>query len=272
MDAGTIRRGIKTMAKRQLFGYMLPCIGVALVGSVITMLLSVILTARMPDVQELLQAEDLSVYWKQLLPVYGLNLAFSILISPLTVGSYAFFMQVSKDEKPPFTSVFSWLGEGQKALKAYGANLWYLLITLKYVLIFLVPAGALFVGSTFLLNGTALGFGLALYLLAFLVFIAAAVLAFAYINAYQPALYMIATDPTLPVISTFAFCGRIMKKRIWEFLLFRLSFLPWEILGAVTIGISVVFVTPYINLSVAGWTRYIKEKAFEEMSREGIPF
>ena len=269
MDAGTIRKGIKLNAKRQFFSYMLPCIGVALLDSIITTLFSLILSGRMPDAQTLLTAEDLTVYWPQIAQIYGLTLAFSLLISPLTVGSYAFFNEVYAGKRPPFTSVFAWLGEGKKVAAAYKANLWYLLITVKYVLLFLVPASALFVGAGYLLDGSLSFAAATLYFLAFLLWAASAVAAYAYINAYAPALYMIAANPDLGTRATFQFCRQVMKKRVWEFFLFRLTFLGWELLGMITFGIGVFFVTPYVNLSTAGYTQYVKAETFRALTTEG---
>ncbi|MEA4823423.1 MAG: DUF975 family protein [Clostridiaceae bacterium] len=262
---------IKNGAKRQLGRYMLPCIGVALIGSVVTTLFSMILTAQMPDAETLLAAEDITIYWPQFLRVYGLSLAFSILISPLTVGSYAFFTEVAREGKPPFSIVFNWLGEGEKLKVAYGANLWYLLIALKYAAVYGIPGAAVFYGSSLLFDKITDGAALALYLTGFLIFFAAILFAYAKVNAYLPALYMIAANPKLGVRATFSFCGNIMKKRVWEFFLFRLSFIVWDILAAFTFGLSVIYVTPYINLSVAGYTRYLKEEALHEMTMKEDP-
>ncbi len=269
MDTNSIRREIKFNAKRRLFSYLIPCIGVALVGSVITTLFSMILTMQMPDVETLLQAEDLTVYWPMVGKIQGLSLAFSLLISPLTMGSYAFFMEVSADKRPAFTSVFAWLGEGKRLAAAYKANLWYLVIALKYMVIYCLPGGLALGLVLWRMETLSVGLSLGLYLLAMLAFFSGVIIAFARVNAYLPAMYMVAADPTLAVRKTFDFCGQVMKPHVWEFFWFRLSFLGWEILAALTFGFSVLFVTPYENLAFAGWTRYIKALAFQALSREG---
>ena len=271
MDAGQVRRMIKNGAKRRLWHYLLPCIGVALIGSVITTLFSVIVTAQMPDAETLLKAEDISAYLPRLGLVYGLSLAFSILISPLTVGSYAFFAEVSKEGRPPFSMVFTWLGEGKKMKAAYGANLWYLLIAVRYMAVFGIPGAAVFYGSALLFGKIPDGAAIVLYLAAFLVFMALLVCAYARINAYLPAMYMIAENPKLGIRATFSFCGNVMKKRVREFFVFRLSFLAWEILAAFTCGLSVIYVTPYMNLAVAGYTQYLKKEALHEITTKEEP-
>ena len=269
MDTNSIRREIKFNAKRRLISYLIPCIGVALVGSVITTLFSMILTMQTPDVETLLQAEDLTVYWPMIGKIQGLSLAFSLLISPLTMGSYAFFMEVSADRKPPFTSVFAWLGEGKKVAASYKANLWYMLIALKYLVIYCLPGGLALGLVLWRMETLSVGLSLGLYLLAMLAFFSGVIVAFARVNAYLPAMYMVAADPNLGIRKTFDFCGQVMKPHVWEFFRFRLSFLGWEILAALTFGFSVLFVTPYENLAFAGWTRHIKALAFQALTREG---
>jgi len=75
---------------------------------------------------------------------------------------------------------------------------------------------------------------------------------------------MLAEDPTLGVRKTFAFCGRVMKKRMWEFFRFLLSFLFWEILGSFFYGLSVLYVTPYVSLSLAGYTHWLLMRIVDE--------
>lgn len=258
-----VRQMLKAGAKRRLFGYLLPCVGVALVGSLISSLFSIILSGQIPDLETFMQAEDISQYLPQVLKTNGLSLLFGLLISPLTVGSYAFFTEVMRDKKPPFTMVFTWLGEGRRLKTAYLANLWYFLISLRFMLQFCTLPGVLFYGSSLLFGKLPDIAAMAVYLLAFAVFIAACVFAYARVNAYLPALYMLASNPELPILRTFTFCGNMMRGRVWEFFVLRLSFLGWEVLAAFTCGLSAAFVTPYINLTVAGYTEYLKMKALE---------
>ena len=256
-------------AKQSLFQYMLPCVVVALLGSVISTLFSAVLTGQMPDWEAMMQSTDVMRYWPQLARVYGLALGFSILICPLTMGSYAFFTRVVNGDRPPVQSLFSWLGEGDKLRASYKASLYYLLIGLKYTAMFSVPAGALFYGAGLLLEKLPDIAALALFFLAFLVFLAASVMGYLKINAYLPAMYMIAENPALSVTDTFRRCGVMMKKRVWEFFVFRLSFLGWEILGAFTCGLTVLFVTPYLNLSVAAFTQEAEHRAgYAQLRRE----
>ena len=52
---------------------------------------------------------------------------------------------------------------------------------------------------------------------------------------------------------------------------FRLSFLAWEILAAFTCGLSVIYVTPYMNLAIAGYTQYLKKEALHETTTKEEP-
>lgn len=272
MDSpSAVRTMLKNGAKRRLVRYYLPCAGVSLVSGIVTVLISKILGYRLPSAEEMLQMTDLTPYLPQFATVYGLSFLFTLLLSPLTVGSYSFFMDVAREKRPPFSMIFAWIGEGQKLKTAYAANLWYFLILLKYMVIYSLLPAAIFIGSGYLFDRAPLWLAILVYALAALLLLAGGILSYAHINLYQPALFMLAEDPTLKVRQTFAFCGRVMDKRMWEFFRFRLSFLFWDILGSVTYALSILFVTPYINLSLAGYTHWLLMETVDEYLQNPPP-
>ncbi len=261
MNKRELRRRLKLCAKQSLFQYMLPCIIVSVLGSVIATLFSTILTGQMPDWEGMMQSADVLQYWPQMAKVYGLTLVFTILISPLTVGGYAFFSRVVNGEKPPVQSLFTWLGEGSKLAASYKATLYYLLIGLKYIVIFGVPVGVLGCLAELAAEKLPVAAAVALAIVIGLLMMAAAVVSYVRLHAYLPAMYMIAQNPALGTADTFRRCGEMMRGRVWEFFVYRLSFIGWEILAAFTCGLSVLFVTPYISLSIAAFTQEAEHRA-----------
>ena len=272
MDSpSAVRTMLKNGAKRRLFRYYLPCAGVSLASGLVTMLVSRILGYRLPSAEEMLKITDFTPYLSQFAEVYGLSFLFTLLLSPLTVGSYSFYMDVAREKRPPFSMIFSWLGEAKKLKTAYAANLLYVLILLKNLVLYTLLPAALFLGSVFLFERAPLMLALLVYVLAGLLLLAGGVFAYAHSNLYQPALFMLAEDPTLGVRQTFGFCGRVMKKRMWEFFRFRISFLLWEIIGSLTYGLSVLFVTPYVDLSISGYTHWLMMQVVDEYLQNPPP-
>ncbi len=262
---------LKNGAKRRLFRYYLPCAGVSLTTGIVSVLISRILGYQLPSAEEMLQITDLTPYLPQFAAVYGLSFLFTFLLSPLTIGSYSFFMDVARDKRPPFSMIFTWIGEGSKAKTAYAANGLYSLIMLKYMAMYSLLPAAVFLGSSYLFDRASLWLALLVYILAGLLLLAGGIFAFAHISLYQPALFMLAEDPTLGVRRTFAFCDKVMKKRMWVFFRFQLSFLVWQILGSFFYGLSVLFVTPYVDLSLAGYTHWLLMQIVDEYLQNPPP-
>ena len=80
--------------------------------------------------------------------------------------------------------------------------------------------------------------------------------------------YIVAENPTMTARQAITLSRRMMKGHKWECFLFELSFLGWELLGALTLGVFNIFYTnPY---KTASFTRYYAELR-EMAKREGIP-
>ena len=68
---------------------------------------------------------------------------------------------------------------------------------------------------------------------------------------------MIAGDPERKVRETFRLCKEMTKGKKWEIFVLSLSFIGWQLLAAFTCGMSVLFVTPYMNLTFAVYSEHI---------------
>ena len=77
-----------------------------------------------------------SVYYPQFLLFYGILLGVTLLSSPLTMGSYAWFSELSMMRRPKVREVFNWLGDIRLTVKAFGAELWFLGICVIWAVVF----------------------------------------------------------------------------------------------------------------------------------------
>ncbi|MBR6747944.1 MAG: DUF975 family protein [Clostridia bacterium] len=252
------RARLKTAAKLRYGLNLKSCILVALIGSVATSLFSMIINLRLPDFETMLAAEDLNAYIPQLLKGNALSLLFGFIMAPLTIGSYGFFTKLIRGEKPAVSSIFTWLGEGKKLATAYLGQLMYLLYLILWSLLLIGIPGALYVGASYMVSLRPAGVELVLYILASLLYIIMLVVGAAKLMTWQPALYMLGADPEMGVKRAFALCRYHMHGHMWEYFLFQLSFLGWQLLASFTCGLGMFFVQPYMNLANAAFVEFVR--------------
>jgi len=200
----------------------------------------------MPAVDVLMEAEDWIPYLPGLLGSQGVTMLFGVLIAPITIGSYAFFMQLSRGSKQKVSDLFLWFGDFSLMGKAIGATVWYLVLILLWMLAFLaIPLAILFL---LILFPNKILISMLVYPL---IFVSGICILAAEIKAYSytPALYLLAVNPALGVFNAFRNAKQIMRGHVWEFFVLQLSFLLWHLLASLTCGLSVLYVTPYVTLT-----------------------
>jgi len=235
------------------------CILVALIGSVLTYLFSTIISMRLPTTDELMAATDMTVYMWPILRANLLNIAFGLLIAPLTIGSYGIFTQIIRNEKPAVSSLFNWLGEGYKMKVAYLGYLVYMLITVGWGALLIGVPYAAFLGLGYWLEGVTMGAGMTvLYSAAGIAVVALMVVGYAKVISYQPILYFMGIEPEKGVRHALMLCRQSMKGHIWEYFWYQLSFLGWQLIASFTCGLGMLFVTPYTNLANAAFCEYVR--------------
>jgi len=253
------RMRLKGIAKIQYGLNIRCCILVALIGSVLTYLFSSIISMKMPTTDELMAATDASVYMWPILRANLLNMGFGFLIAPLTIGSYGIFTQLIRNEKPAVSSLFNWLGEGNKLGVSYLGYLLYMLITLGWTALLIGVPYAAFLGLGYWLEGMAVGAGLTvLYAGAGILVTALMVVGYAKVLSYQPMLYFMGIEPEKGVRHALMLCQQAMKGHIWEYFWYQLSFLGWQLIASFTCGLGMLFVTPYTNLANAAFCEFIR--------------
>lgn len=80
--------------------------------------------------------------------------------------------------------------------------------------------------------------------------------------------YIVAENPDMTARQAITLSRKMMKGHKWQCFVFELSFLGWEVLGALTMGIfNILYTNPY---KVAAFTRYYAELRAEAIEK-GIP-
>lgn len=70
---------------------------------------------------------------------------------------------------------------------------------------------------------------------------------------YSQAFFILCEDNDKSVIQCMKESSELMKGHKWEFFVLGLSFILWIILGIITCGIAMLWVTPYMNVTYANF-------------------
>ena len=73
--------------------------------------------------------------------------------------------------------------------------------------------------------------------------------------------YILAENPGISASRAFEISKLTTKGEKWRIFIFQLSFLGWALLGALTLGVGTLFVTPYIEASMAELYAALRYKA-----------
>lgn len=73
--------------------------------------------------------------------------------------------------------------------------------------------------------------------------------------------YIIAENPGISVSRAFEISKLTTKGEKWHIFLFQLSFIGWTLLGALALGVGTLFVTPYVEASMAELYGALRYKA-----------
>ena len=127
--------------------------------------------------------------------------------------------------------------------------------------IFMIPYFVCYMRVNLELDTTATG--IALVVLSWLLFIAAAIVLSLF---WGLALYVMIDCPDLGTFACLKASAKLTKRRRWKLFCFHLSFIGWHILGQLSFGIGTLWIMPYIECSTFGFYQDLKA----EKERLGI--
>lgn len=78
--------------------------------------------------------------------------------------------------------------------------------------------------------------------------------------SYSMANYVLADNPEMTAREALRESKEIMKGHKWELFVLHLSFILWNLLGVITIGLAYIYVIPYMSASVANFYQKIKRQ------------
>ena len=81
--------------------------------------------------------------------------------------------------------------------------------------------------------------------------------------AYSQAPYIIAENPNMPVMEALRLSERMMKGKKWDFFVLNLSFFGWALLSIPTLGLIMIWLDPYMQMSAVNFYNDVKRN-FEQ--------
>ena len=75
---------------------------------------------------------------------------------------------------------------------------------------------------------------------------------------YSQAFFILCEDNDKGIVQCMKESAAIMKGHKWEFFILQLSFILWLILGAITCGIAMLWVSPYMYVTYANYYKSLK--------------
>lgn len=156
-----------------------------------------------------------------LIPVVGV-VAIYALTPPLMIGYLMVHLEVTYGEKPKVGTLF----DGFR--NCFGSSiLLYLLVIVFYLLwcLLLVIPGIIKLFS------------------------------------YSMSFYVLAENPDMTAREALNESKEIMHGHKWDLFVLYLSFIPWSLLGVVTLGLAYIYVVPYMNLTMTNFYHNIKRQA-----------
>lgn len=184
-----------------------------------------------------------------------LNLLVNLYVSVMRFGYVSYTLRVSRREQPSYHNLmdgFAMLGRvlGITILQAIFIYLWTMLGMIPY---FVVLLASVFMEST------------GLMVLAVVLAIAGGIFGVAMSYRYALSDYFLLDHPgEMGVLACIRESKRAMAGRKWSLFVLDLSFLGWDILSMLTLGILGLWVTPYASVTRAHFYDWAVHGAFPE--------
>ena len=80
----------------------------------------------------------------------------------------------------------------------------------------------------------------------------------AVLEVYLSFSVLIILDTDVPILNAIKASMDLIEGRFWDVVVFTLSFIPWFLLGVVTFGIGLVWISPYFGISFANYYLELK--------------
>ena len=267
MDRKEARMKIKHAAQRALTGYRIPGSLLVVFSAAIIMFCFNFIKIYPPAApftleqlsamsnSELLQA-TVSMFVPDIITLAFLMrsgivfLLLLLLVPAFNQGMRQYFCEVFHGQKPKIWVAFGWYADLGKLFGAIGLYLYIgLLVGLWFILLIGIPT--IVSAIAFALESVLLYFLSNLLLIAGIFFFALK------LCSYSPAYYIHAANPQMGVLTAVKTSVKITRGKLFEYLIFELSFILWRLFVSLTEGLGELLFTPYYYTACTAFAEYL---------------
>lgn len=167
------------------------------------------------------------------------NVVTLLVSAPLQYGMYELFIRLVRGEGGSVGDIFPWFSEGRRLKASLLGSLWFTVLAFCWLMLCMLPA---FVLLVLLLGSSPLTYSS--LLLIYLVVLATLLVGLAQILPYMPGAFMLAEDPSLPIVQSFSSACQNMKPFKRQFFRFYIVY----VLQLIAIVIPIVLLLSYAPL------------------------
>ena len=184
----------------------------------------------------------LQEYSTGLAVLFAVQMVLSVYRSVMGFGYTSYALRMARNEMPVYANLFDGFA---KFLRVLWMDILIGIFVFLWTLLALIPLSVLIVAAT-LYSQLFVLFTVPLY-------VAALVVSVSVHLRYRLAPYFLLDDPSCTAREAIGRSKRAMKGWKMELLILDLSFLGWELLASLTLGILYIWVLPYRNATVANF-------------------
>lgn len=199
-----------------------------------------------------------------IIPLIG-GLVVTVISVPLSYGLVATFIKLKRNENVTYTT---FLSEGFANFgKVWSVTLWTALKLSPWIILIIITI-ALMIGSgvSIVLGSSSSGFGLTF--VAFVAYIVGIVMLIIKGFSYAMNYFILCDNPTLTGKEIVEKSAVIMKNNKWRFFCLSLSFIGWAFLAGLTFGIGMLWLSPYMQVSVVHFYEDLLGKTSNDKKEE----
>ncbi len=189
---------------------------------------------------------------------YGIQIVEYIVSGPLVVGMALFFLNLSRNAEPTVQDLLVGFRSGWRYFwKTVGAYLLLLLMSLGWMLLFMLPGGILLIWAQHFHDLNDRMMRLSVVLLLTVGFFTALIVMLRYAMTF----FIIADQPGIRVLEAIGKSTQMMHGKKWKYLCLMFRFLGWFLLTLLTCGIGLLWVLPYLITAQMHFYHDVKGRA-----------
>ena len=207
------RKELKALSKNQLRGQWTTVVLINLLFIVIEFIIA-----------NLLNFSEVNISITMLISILNL-----VTMAFINISTYNLFIKLTRGKKVKFNDIFF---TGKTFIKTIGIMLIQsILVTVLFIILYFILFGLLFITSSSII-------------LLFIISVVIMMILFAYL---YPSIILMCEDEDRGIFECISMSFSLMHGNVWRYIVLQLSFIGWDLLCILSLGIGLLWLIPYQN-------------------------